>query len=201
MKKLLLISVFILISSCINAQVKGHKSPKMLSTQAGCVFRYPPKTKSFIDINIAYSLDPQYSLGITIGHVKRFGYYISAMSWCRFAALTTDVECDINGFINNEMQYFSGKSSNARLSLICGFMLRFSESLALKTGVGYGTRALAWETCDGKWIRNTYYGYNGIELNAGLQFFIDNFDVSLDFVSNRLKTYELRIGLGFNKNR
>ena len=155
MKRLLLTLTFILISLCVNAQVRGKKPPKMLSTQTGCVFRQPPKTKTFADINIAYSLHPQYSLGMTVGRVKRFGYYISAMSWCRFAALTTDTECDTSGFIDGEMQYFSGRSSNARLSLICGFMFRLSEQLALKTGIGYGTRALAWETGDGGWIRNS----------------------------------------------
>ena len=201
MKRLLLISALFFLSLCVSAQPSGKKPPKMLSTQTGCVFRYPPKTKSFVDINMAYSLDPQYSLGITVGHVKRFGYYISAMSWCRFAALTTDVECDIDGSIDGEMQYYSGKSCNARLSLICGLMFRLSEQTALKTGIGYGTRALAWETGDGRWIRNASYGYEGIELNAGVHFFIDNLDVSFDFVSSRLKTYEFKLGIGINKIR
>lgn len=201
MKRLLLISTFIFISLSLNAQVRGKKPPKMLSTQTGCVFRYPPKTKSFADINVAYSLHPQYSIGITIGRVKRFGYYVSAMSWCRVVALSTDMECDSNGFIDGEMQYFSGKSSNARLSLICGIMFRLSEQLALKTGIGYGTRALAWETGDGRWIRNDSYGYEGFELNAGLQFFIDNINISFDCVSNSLKTLEFKIGFGINKNK
>ena len=123
------------------------------------------------------------------------------MTGFNYTALNTGVECDKDGLIGDEMQYYSGQISNSRYSIIGGAMIRLFEPLALKVGGGYGARALAWETGDGRWIRNSYYSYSGFELNAGLQFFMDAFNMSFDFISNSLTTAEFKIGLGININR
>ena len=122
------------------------------------------------------------------------------MTGLKYSALNADVECDQTGFVDGEMQYYSGRTTNSRYSVICGLMFRLAEPVALKFGAGYGARAMAWETEDGLWIRNSYYSGSGVELNAGLQVFINKFNLSFDFVSKSLKTAEFKIGLGININ-
>lgn len=156
---------------------------------------------SFIDLNYACSTDPQHSFGVTLGHVEQIGFYISAMTGIRYVALNTDVECDQSGYVGDEMQYYSGTTATSRYSIICGAMLRLSDPLAFKIGVGYGERALAWETGDGRWIRNTYYSYSGFEINAGMQFFFNMFNMSFDVITNGQSMAEFKIGLGININR
>ena len=182
-----------------------YKTPYVNTSSISCEYLYGSGNNYsnifFFDVNYAFSTDPQSSLGVTFGQVKNIGYYISVMTGFNYTALNTGVECDKDGLIGDEMQYYSGQISNSRYSIIGGAMIRLFEPLALKVGGGYGARALAWGTGDGRWIRNSYYSYSGFELNAGLQFFMDAFNMSFDFISNSLTTAEFKIGLGININR
>ena len=153
---------------------------------------------TFLDLNYALSLDSHHSIGLTFGQVKRIGYYVSATTSLSYKALTTDIECDKIGFVNGEMQYYSGETRGSRYSVIAGAMLRLSAPLALKVGVGYGGRALAWGTADGGWIRNSYYTNNKLELSAGMQLLLNDFNMSLDVVGNRDNLVEFKIGIGLN---
>lgn len=196
----------------LNLLKDRYNTPTMSNSYASCENISDSKRKrsggsssqyskiTFFDLNYAYSTDPQHSFGATFGQVRRFGYYISAMTGLKYSALNADVECDQTGFVDGEMQYYSGRTTNSRYSVICGLMFRLAEPVALKFGAGYGARAMAWETEDGLWIRNSYYSGSGVELNAGLQVFINKFNLSLDFVSKSLKTAEFKIGLGININ-
>ncbi|MBR6774561.1 MAG: hypothetical protein IKM23_02455 [Bacteroidales bacterium] len=156
---------------------------------------------TIFDLNYACSTGPQHSFGATFGQIGRFGYYVSAMTGLDYSALNAGLECDQSGFVEGEMQYYSGGVTNSRYSVICGLMFRIAEPVALKFGAGYGARALAWETEGGLWIRNSYYSVSGIELNVGLQVFVNKFNLSFDFVSNSLKKAEFKIGLGININK
>ena len=195
----------------LNFLKNKYETPKVSNSYASCEnTSYSKKRRgsrnqynkiTFFDLNYSYSTDPQHSLGATFGQVSRFGYYISAMTGLRYSALNADIECDQTGFVDGKMQYYSGRTSNSRYSVICGLMLRIAEPVALKLGAGYGARAMAWETEDGLWIRNSHYSGSGLELNTGLQVFIDKFNMSFDFISNSLKTAEFKIGLGININK
>lgn len=152
----------------------------------------------FVGFNYAYMSDPQHSFGLTIGQVERVGWFFSAMTGLGNQAFRAEIECDERGFVDNEMQYYSGNVSNSRYSFIGGVMIRVAEPFALKLGAGYGAEALAWETYNGKWIRNSYYSHKGIEFDVGLQVLIKSVNLSFDVISNSFNTLELKLGLGVN---
>lgn len=153
---------------------------------------------TFLDVNFAYSIAPQTSVGLTFGQVKKVGWYVSVMSGLGFNALGTSMECDKHGYVKYQLPFYSGETSRSRLSAIGGFMFRPSRALAFKVGAGYGTRILAWETVDGEWIKNSYYSTSGIDLDAGMEFFLGGINMSLDVISTNFKTCEIKVGFGIN---
>ena len=151
---------------------------------------------TFVMLNYGFSTAPQHSLGLTFGMVRKFGWYVSAMTGLGFDALNTVATCDELGNVDGEMQIYSGNTSNSRLSFIAGAMFRPVNVLALKLGAGYGTRSLAWETVDGNYIKNQAYSVSGVDLNAGVQLFLNKFCLSIDFVTTNAKYSEVKVGVG-----
>ena len=154
--------------------------------------------KHFTTINYAYSVSPQHSFGFTIGYVNKYGFYFSAMAGGEFNALTTDLHCDEYGNIDGELQLYSGNTTSSRLSGIVGAMYRPIDFMAVKFGLGYGVRFYAWETQNGNWTRNDKYSVNGMEINAGLHFFLKRVSLSVDLISTNMKYFEVKFGLGIN---
>lgn len=153
---------------------------------------------TFMDVNFAYSIAPQASVGFTFGQVKKVGWYVSVMSGFSFNALGTSMECSKYGYINNQLPFYSGETSSSRLSAIGGFMFRPSKKIAFKVGAGYGTRILAWETTDGEWIKNNGYSASGLDFDAGMEFFLGGINMSFDVISTNFKTCEAKVGFGIN---
>lgn len=153
---------------------------------------------TFLDVNFAYSIAPQTSVGLTFGQVKKVGWYVSVMSGFGFDALGATMECSKYGYINNQLPFYSGETSKSRLSAIGGFMFRPAKALAFKVGAGYGTRILAWETTDGEWIKNNGYSASGLDFDAGMEFFLGGINMSFDVISTNFKTCEAKVGFGIN---
>ena len=151
---------------------------------------------TFLTLDYAYSVAPQHSFGLTFGNVRKYGWYVSAASGLAFDAMSSKLTCDEFGYVDDEMQFYSGEISSSRISIIAGAMYKPVKFMAIKLGTGYGTRSLAWETTDGKWIRNAAYSVNGPDLNAGLQIFINKLSLSLDFVTTKMEYAEIKIGVG-----
>lgn len=154
--------------------------------------------ETFILGNIAYSLMPQTSFGITIGGIRNWGWFISLMSGADFTGLNTTKKCDADGLVDSKMPFYTGKESRNRISVIGGAAIRVSDAVIIKTGVGYGLRYLNWETNDQQWIRNTGFSYNGLDMQLGLQFHIGSLALSVDAVTTNFKTLELKGGIGIN---
>lgn len=153
---------------------------------------------TFLDVNFAYSIAPQTSLGLTFGQVKKVGWYASVMSGLNFNAFGTSMDCSKYGYIGSYLPFYSGETASSRFSTILGFMYRPVKSTAFKIGAGYGTRILAWETIDGSYIKNNGYSTSGIDFNAGMEFFLGGLNMSLDVISTNFNTCEIKVGLGFN---
>lgn len=159
---------------------------------------YDIKDKYFVTINYAYSVSPQHSFGFTMGNVNKFGWYFSAMTGVEFKSLTTALHCDEYGNIDGELQLYSGNTTSSRLSGIVGAMYRPIDFMAVKFGFGYGIRLYAWETQNGNWVKNDKYSVNGMEINAGLHFFLKRVSFSVDLISTNTKYFEVKFGLGIN---
>ena len=150
----------------------------------------------FITINGSYSLQPQGAVGFTVGYVKKFGGFISIMSGFGFKGFSADKTSDDNGFVNGDYPFYTGKTSKTRLSIILGGIMCVTDNVYLKAGLGYGTRRVAYETVDGKWINYGKYCYNGVDLSLGAQTFIEQFTLSFDLVTTSFKSMECKLGLG-----
>lgn len=154
----------------------------------------------FITLNASYSLQPQGAIGLTAGYIKKFGAFVSVMSGFGFKGFSTDLSSDDYGFVNGNYPYYTGTKSRSRLSVMIGGIASIKDVVFLRLGVGYGTRKLAYETVDGKWINHSKYSYNGVDLSLGAQAFFNRFTVSLDVVTTSFKAAELKIGFGLNLN-
>ncbi|MBR6266684.1 MAG: hypothetical protein IKR66_08855, partial [Bacteroidales bacterium] len=97
-----------------------------------------PKSNFFL-LNGAYSSCPQYSFGLTYGHVKRFGWYANVMSNFGFR-FSGEYESDAQGRINGEYPFYSGAKTSTYLSASVGALVRLHIPLYLYGGVGYGYR-------------------------------------------------------------
>ena len=152
---------------------------------------------NFITLNAAYSVAPQTSFGFTYGQVKRFGWFVSAMSnfGFRFSANDWNDLYSTDGVVN-----FSGKSSKARLSVTGGFVVRLFGPIYAKLGAGYGARVKCWEVTR-KWYEYTPDTYKGFDLTAGIMLNTRKYAISADVVTNNFKTMEVKLGVGLNWNK
>lgn len=151
---------------------------------------------NFITLNAAYSVAPQTSFGLTYGHVKKVGWFVSAMT--NFGFMFGADEWD--ELYYTEEAVFSGDSSKTRLSLTGGLLLRLGGTTYMKLGAGYGARVKCWELNDGLWYEYAPDTYRGIDLTAGLMFNANRCVLSADVVTTNLKTLEFKIGIGINWN-
>lgn len=152
-------------------------------------------TTNFITLNAAYSVAPQTSFGLTYGFVKKVGFFVSAMSNFNFM---------FSGKAWNEMYnenevVFTGESSNARLSLTGGMMVKLDGPKYMKLGAGYGMRVKCWELND-EWYEYAPDTYKGVELTAGLMLNTNGLAISADVVTTNFKTVEIKLGIGINWN-
>jgi len=178
---------------------KAPKAPKVKETQESSQQKDKKLDKAtFINLNVAYSSAPQLSYGLTFGQVRKFGWYLSAMSSADFNALGASLECDENGMIEGGPAYYTGEVSRSRLSVIGGVALRVAKPLCLKVGLGYGTRVLAWHDNMDHWVKNTAYSVTGLDINAGMMLMLGKFNISADVVTTNAQTMEVKIGIGMS---
>ena len=159
--------------------------------------KYLSRGVNFITLNAAYSVAPQTSFGFTYGQVKRFGWFVSAMSNFGFRLSANDWNdlYSTDGVVN-----FSGKSSKARLSVTGGFVVRLFGPIYAKLGAGYGARVKCWEVA-GKWYEYTPDTYKGFDITAGIMLNTRKYAISADVVTNNFKTMEVKLGVGLNWNK
>ncbi len=146
----------------------------------------------FLTLNASYSVAPQMSYGLTYGQVKRFGWFVSAMTNFQFRFKGNDATVGIVSL--------TGKDSSSRLSLIGGIAVRVSGPVYAKIGTGYGMRVKCWETDEAKWYVYEPDTYKGIDLSAGLMINAKGCVISLDAVTTSFKTLEIKMGIGIGWN-
>lgn len=153
------------------------------------------KAINYVTINAAYSVAPQTSFGLTYGQVKKVGFFVSVMSNFNFM-FGGNAWDDI---YNENEAVFSGKSSNARLSLTGGVMMKIADPVYVKLGAGYGMRVKCWEL-SGKWYEYAPDTHKGIDLTAGIMLNTGKCIISADVVTTNFKTMEVKLGIGLNWN-
>jgi hypothetical protein len=152
----------------------------------------------FATANVAYSLAPQASFGFSMGQVKRFGWFVSAMSNFGFKALQYNCIADAEGYVDGEYPYYNGESCKTRISVIGGAMMKVAEPLYLLAGVGYGIRAEGRYADDGQLVKMSGDSWTGVDMSLGAQLHLKGFVLSLEAVTTSFKDVEAKVGVGYS---
>ena len=155
----------------------------------------------FVMANAAYSLAPQASFGLTVGSVKKLGWYASLGSNFRFEK--ADYACDYEGNISGmSSEYsYSGQKSTSRLGATAGMVFRIYDPMYAYVGGGYGFRNVFWQLENGSWAKCTDDSYQGIAIDAGLMLHFKGFGFSLGVQTIGVKYLEAKIGIGYTLKR
>ncbi|MBO4574429.1 MAG: PEGA domain-containing protein [Bacteroidales bacterium] len=155
----------------------------------------------FLTLNASVNQYSDLSYGVTLGSMKKFGWFVSATTNFGFGT-SYDFECDADHYVGNYYPEYTGTESFSSLSLMGGLLMRLDGAVALRLGAGFGMRMKRYETVSGYWVKNTDISAQGLDLSLGLQCNFRGFIVSLDCVTTSFKTFEAKIGLGYGlKNK
>lgn len=163
---------------------------------------YYTTTYLIVLANAAYSTAPQTSFGLTIGSVRRIGWYASFGTNFDFSGDNFNYECDQTGQIYDTSlgeYYFDGTTKTKRLSATAGLVFRLGGQVYAYLGGGYGERRLAWRMYDEMgycWAKNTDRSYKGLALDGGLMFNIRGIGLSLGVQTVGFDYMEAKLGIG-----
>jgi len=156
------------------------------------------RKETFVTGNVAYSFAPQLSFGFSVGQVRHFGWFVSAMTNGSFTGMGSLPQCDDQGYVDGGyLPMYNGKTTTDRLSVIVGGVMRVAGPLCVRAGAGYGARNLCWQDADGQWYKMKGYSLQGLDLSAGLQLHLSGFVLSAEAVTTNFQTIEGKIGLGY----
>lgn len=155
------------------------------------------KSVWFATANAAYSFAPQASFGFSVGQVKRFGWFFSAMSNFGFKAMQYNYTADANGYVDGEYPYYTGEKCSLRISVMGGAMMKAAEPLYLRAGVGYGMRVKSWYTKDNL-VKMPDDSWTGVDVSLGAQLHLKGFVISLEAVTTSFKDVEVKVGVGYS---
>ena len=151
--------------------------------------------ETFITLNGSYA---PFSFGFSVGQVKRFGWFVSAMTNGSFTGMGNLPQVDTQGFLDDgHLPMYNGTKATDRLSVIAGGMMRVAEPLYVRVGVGYGARNLCWQDKEQNWYKIKGYSFQGVDVSAGIQAHLGGFVLSLEAVTTNFQTLEGKLGLGY----
>ena len=147
----------------------------------------------FVTANGAMMNTGLMSYGLTVGSVKKAGWFVSVMSNFNFGK--ADADSDGDGFVNGIYPAYT-TSKDSRLSIIGGVVIKLGGPVCMRIGAGYGKKEKLWNTEGGKLVKYGSESYSGVDTSLGLQLNIKGLTVSLDAVTTNFKALEAKIGIG-----
>ena len=151
--------------------------------------------ETFITLNGSYA---PFSMGFSVGMVKRYGWFVSAMTNGSFTGMGNLPQADAQGFLDDgNLPMYKGTKATDRLSVIAGGMMRVVEPLYVRVGVGYGAHNLCWQDKEQQWYKIKGYSFQGVDVSAGVQAHLGGFVLSLEAVTTNFQTFEGKLGLGY----
>ena len=154
-----------------------------------------PSMRFFAMLNAGYSLDSGFNIGATVGQFGLVGWYARGMTTLS-APKKSEYSCDKDGYVGDILPAYSGKASKFKVYGIAGITVRMVAPVYFDVGLGYGARVYDWETCDGKWIKNSPGSYNGLAIDAGIMGNVKNIALSAG-VTLLKKNVDVSIGIGY----
>lgn len=153
----------------------------------------------FITLNGAINQYGDLSYGLSVGSIKKYGWFASISSSFDFHGYKADYVCDNDYFVDGLYPDYTGKNACTRLSVMGGIMINLAEPVSMKIGIGYGMRAKSYETISGYWVKNSSTSAQGVDISLGLQSIFRGLVVSFDVITTNFKIYEAKIGLGYGR--
>ena len=178
----------------IEVKKDGGVSSVSLYLRAETAANYVRNGITFVTANASVSNYGTPSFGVTLGKVKKVGWFVSATTNFNFkkAELVTE-----NGLIDGNFPgYQQGSRRNSRLSLLGGVVVKLYGPLCFRAGAGYGSNTTLWTTLGGQTVKFSTDSFSGIETTLGMQLNIKGLTVSLDMLTTNFKTLEAKIGVG-----
>lgn len=149
----------------------------------------------FVTLNGAYA---PFSMGFSVGMVKRYGWFVSAMTNGSFTGMGNLTQVDTEGFLEDgHLPMYNGTKATDRLSVIAGGMMRVAEPLYVRVGVGYGVHNLCWQDKELNWYKIKEYSFQGVDMSAGMQAHLGGFVLSLEAVTTNFNSLEGKVGVGY----
>ena len=118
----------------------------------------------FFTLNAAYTSMPQWSFGFKVGTVRRFGWYLSAMTNFNYRGAFSPFE-------ENGHYVLTGVSKTTYLGGQVGFVARPCMLLSVHAGAGFGYRTLNFESDQG-WHYYPKRSYHGPTASLGVMFHV-----------------------------
>ena len=185
--------------------ISKYVSTCHLTLEKETLSSYVQNGYKFITLNGAINQYGDLSYGLTIGSMRKFGWFASFMTNFNFDT-KYDYECDTDHYVtvDGNLYYpkYTGNEAFSSFSFIGGVLMRLSGPVAMRVGVGYGMKVKRYETDNGYWVKNKAISTQGLDASLGLQCNFRGFIISIDCVTSSFKTYEAKIGLGYGlKNK
>ena len=157
--------------------------------------------KTFATLNASYGNTGIPMVGFTIGQYDRFGWFVTLMTGLDFEYTGYQVvdHCKKDGYIGDILPFYSPEN-NSKISAVSGMVggiIRLSDAIYAKAGVGYGMRSVAWQLWEGDYVTNDGFSAHGVDVGAGLLLDLNRFVITLDAVTTNFNLYEGRLGLGY----
>ena len=152
----------------------------------------------FATLNFAYDPAPQLSYGFCVGSVKKFGWFVTAMSNFDFRAMQYDYTADADGCVEGNYPVYTGETCSTRVSVMAGAMWKVASPLSLRAGVGYGMRMKSWGTADNALVRMPGDSWTGVDISLGAQFQLKRVVLSVDAVTTGFESVEAKVGVGYS---
>lgn len=136
--------------------------------------------------------------GIMLMALKRHGGFAHVQT--DFGSVgATSGECDRDGQMGGSKPYYSGLTRCSAFIVSAGAAHRLSERVTLFEGVGYGSKAVAWELAQsegGGYVRNSYYCTRGVAAEAGAVVSLGRVAVSASVATLRGREWFGTVGIG-----
>ena len=130
----------------------------------------PPSV--FFTLNAVYTSMPQWSFGFKVGTMRRFGWYLSAMTNFNYRGAFSPFE-------ENGHYVLTGVSKTTYLGGQVGLVIRPIKLLSIHIGAGFGYRTLNFQSDQG-WHNFPKRNYYGPTASAGIMFHIKNVVLSAE---------------------
>jgi hypothetical protein len=176
---------------------EGGETEPFLALHGETVSHYVQNGVNFVTLNAAYNFTTVPSFGFCVGSVKKFGWFVTAMSNFQFKALGYTQMADDQALVDGSMPNYVDEVYYTRISAMAGALMRVGSLVCIRLGVGYGMITMSQNTSAGDLVKLSKYSHTGVDATAGVQLDIKGFTISVDAVTTNFQTVEAKVGLGY----